>query len=271
MDYTKEDRLRHEFILRVEKFKETDNLILYKEIRRSRLSLYTYRQNYIELRRALDFFHDKVESSNFWSNHSPHLRWNTQKIITTRIFNYLSSVSAIIDTSRINSDKHLSSSFEKNYKAHVTKVFVNNSEFAFLRDLRNYISHYSLLDIGVYSNIDYETGRTNMVYLSSDRLVGWSSWKSESKTFLLKHDKIDIESTISKYHDKFVSTQNMLFLGIIEKYSGQLSTLITAMEDLLAEAQRFSLVSSMPFRPSTLRYLKCLVSQIENRTAHNTG
>lgn len=260
MSFTKEDHERFAFIKEFEDLRTSDHYLLYKKLRRTRLVLYAYRHNIIELRNAIAHFHTNVVSYSFWSNASPYLRWNTQKRITTHIFNYLNSASSIIDISRIHSREHLTAAKLQSLEKHITTVFVNTIQFAFLRDLRNYIAHYSLLDIGVHSNWNYLTGQSNMIHLSKSRLLEWARWNKKSSDFLNAQDeKIYIEPILTQYHDHFISTQDEMFIGMVERYSEELYQLVSSMEQILKDAETFRMVDSIPYRRSTLRYLKYLL------------
>lgn len=172
MIFTKKDHHRFAFIDEVKNFKTSNSYLLYISLRRSRIVLDMHRHNYIELRKAMGLFHNHVENSpEFWSNSSPSLRWNIQKKITTHIINYLNTASAIIDITRKTSRKYLAGDNHHSITKYIRSVFVDSTEFAFLRNLRNYIAHYSLLDVGVESTRNKETGRSNMIFLFKNRLL----------------------------------------------------------------------------------------------------
>lgn len=172
------------FIESFKKFRESDNFQLYRNLRKARLILYSLRRNYSTLSKSFNEFHRKEADPEFWSNSSPYLRRNIQKRITTDLLNYLSSASSIVDISRNFSRKELSAEDLTEYKQIVNITFDNDVNFQIIKKLRNYILHYSLIEIGVLSNWDWETGKTRNTFLIPQRLSTWDKWNKEEKRYL---------------------------------------------------------------------------------------
>lgn len=244
------------------RFSMSEDFILFRQLRESRLLLYMHRSNYQTLIRSIDKFHEIVNSMGFWDPVHPHLRWQAQKRITRDLFNYLSSASAIIDISRIFSRRHLNATQLSQYLSHTKKEFVEKVENRILRNLRNYISHYSFLQVGVYFQKDMSGESKSNFYLNPTQLLEWDDWNGEEKEFLInKGNKFEIEMLIKEYHLRFMNTQDALYLGAIKNHKVKLVALSKNMSSLLKDAEVANFVNSLPFRRATLRYLNRLIDQ----------
>lgn len=208
-------------------------------------------------------FHNCEIDPIFWTNSTPFLRWNIQKRITTDILNYLSSASSIIDVSRNFSRKELDKGSLEEYELLVKMKFVDNIEFSVLRKLRNYVQHYSLLDVGLNANWNYQTGKTTQTYLSTTILLGWKDWNSEERKFIQSHgEKIDIEPMIHKYQRVFMIIQDELHLRVLRTYVTEISKLVLEMEELYQKGLELKMMYNLPFRDRDIRYLKYIVNKL---------
>jgi hypothetical protein len=257
------DKEKYNYIRSFEDFRKSESFQLYRKLRKSRLILYPLRHNFISLTKSFNNFHLRESDPKFWNNLTPHLRWNTQKRITTDILNYLSSASSIVDISRKLAREELSSSELEEYNQMINREFVQDVEFMIIKKLRNYILHYSLLDVGVFSNWNWETGKSKNTFLFPEKLLNWDNWNTREKEYLQsKGERLDVEPIINRYHNKFIETQNILFLKIIKKYESEIETVINKMEELLMKGIELRMINPLPFRKSTLRYLKYLLKKI---------
>lgn len=248
------------FILSTEEFRESDRFLLYKRLRRNRLILYSLRQNFQSLQRAFKNFHKHEVQSDFWSSRNPYLRWNIQKKITTCLLNYLSSTSSIIDISRDISKSELEDNLLVEYEQSVKAIFIDNVEFVFFRKLRNYVLHYSLLDIGVQSSWNHVSGKVAYTYLSTEVLLLWDGWNEKEIQFIKSFGlKIDIEPITYRYHNAFIEIQNLLFISILSKYKTELNILILEMENLYSKGNSLNMSDNLPYRKSTYHYLRYLM------------
>lgn len=255
---------RFNFISKFEKFRESPNFLLYKRIRKFRLILCSIRLNYISLSKSFEEFRVKESNKTFWSNENPFLRWNIQKRLTTDILNYLSSLGAIIDISRNFSKKELNSEALVEYQSIVRKYFVYEIEFLVLRKLRNYILHYTLLDVNVHTKCDQIKGKSKNTYLSIEILLKWDNWNNEEIIFLKNQGKQwDIEPIIYRYHKTFLKVQDLLFILVIKNYKSNFQDLVYTMESIFNEGVKLEMIHDLPFRKSTFRYLKYLLKRIK--------
>lgn len=255
---------KYEFLVKLIEFAQSEGLMLYKSIRRSRLILYTYNYNFIGLKEKHRYFNLHVNSGEFWDNQAPQLRWNMQKGLSTRLFNYLNSISAVVDLSRINSNKYLSSTQNDKYKEHIKLNYEDVPKFKFIRELRNYIAHYSLLDIGVELSMNYQAGNEGNIYLSKSKLLEWDGWKKQAFLYLTEqNEKIYIIPYLLEYHKQFLTTQNILYCSMISRNELALVELVDQMEVFYGKASKFRLLNSLPYRKTTIRYIQYLL-----RTCH---
>ena len=252
------------FINKFEKFRESSNFTVYKRFKKFRLILYSIKLNYISLTKRFKEFHVRESEEIFWSNDLPFLRWNIQKHLTTDILNYLSAASSIIDISRKFSERELDSKALKAYQDLVKKYFEKDIELKLIRKLRNYILHYTLLDVGVHANWNHIKGKSKSTYLSTEELLKWNDWNTNEREFLLNKGKQwNIEPAIYRYHETFLKVQDILFLSVIMKNKSILQELVNSMETIYNEGIELEMSHNLPFRKSTFRYLKYILDKIK--------
>src|SRR5688572_28533191 len=225
MGFTVEEKLKFKSLEKFEAFRLSENFKSFRRIREARLLLYTLRSNYRGLLMSIGKFHKYVETLDFWSPVSPYLRPNTQKKISKDLFNYLSAACAIIDLSRRYARKMLSKPQQIFYGNHIKEIFVTSISYRIIRNLRNYVSHYANLNIGV-SFEKHNSGATKSAfYLSTKELLDWDEWDDEERNYLNNlGDKFEIENLLKAYHLDFIKTEDKFF---IEAVKNQYDTLIS--------------------------------------------
>ncbi len=184
MGFSLEEQQRFKFIEKFEHFRLSKNFILFRRTRETRLLLYTLRFNFRALQITIKKFHINVEKIGFWDPVSPYLRPNTQKKISKDIFNYLSAASAIIDLSRRYARNLLNKSQQIVYTTHIQDIFVSSVPHRIIRNLRNYVSHYSILNIGVSFEKDLSDETRSTFYLSTIELLEWDEWDNDERLYL---------------------------------------------------------------------------------------
>ena len=253
---------RIEYLLSFEIFRNSDNYKLYKKLRRFRQILHSLRQNYYLLTAAFKKFHASGPNKEFW-NSTSFDRSNIQRRLSTVILNYLSSASSIIDISRTFSRNELDPESLKAYSQLIKEKYMFDIEFLFLKKIRNFVLHYSLLEVGLQVSMNHETGTTTKTYLSTERLLEWSDWNNEEKEFIKLHGKhLNFEPIIYRYHKIFLYTQDELYINILKKYKNKIDNLILEMEIFNKKCLELEMPNNLPFRTSEFRYLKYVVNKI---------
>lgn len=243
----------------IEVFRNCEEFIHYKRLRKHRISLYTLRHNYSALLKTFKDFHKKEKHPAFWSNREPFLRWTVQRKLSTEISNYLSSIGSIIDISRIFSKTELDQKSRVIFDEKIKRLFAENTEFSVIRKLRNYVLHYSLLEVGFKSSWNDKGLKKTNTYLLTNNLLKWKGWNIKEQEFIHSKGKyLDIEPMINEYHKVFMETQNELFLSIFRRNLLKFKSLITLMESLENKGNEVGQPCILPFRKSTIRYLNYL-------------
>lgn len=78
-----------------------------------------------------------------------------------------------------------------------------------------------------------------------------------------------IEPVSNRFHVNFLETQDILFLKVIKKYRNELSITTSKMEELMRKGIEIDMINSLPFRKSTIRYLKYLINKVDT-SANNS-
>ena len=118
---------------------------------------------------------------------NPQLYIEYQSELLRQMRNYCATAAVLIEHSRQMMGKLAATNPEvvANYERHKAKV-VELPVAHFIKDLRNYMIHYSLPSTG--SSVSY-TAEDNQVtldiFLSSSELLKWSKWTQQSKAYRL--------------------------------------------------------------------------------------
>lgn len=87
-------------------------------------------------------------------------------------------------------------------------------QHAFLKDLRNFILHYRLVEPNYKCHIDMKGGRSIVLYLDShDLLYVGKKWSAPARAFLQKNDEVDIlkcASQVTKDVDRIIQFHDKL-------------------------------------------------------------
>lgn len=136
---------------------------------------------------------------------------------TRRLYNYISSISSLADYTRNLLKDYKGSSFEAEYLvklSHVTEL----NEFAFLKDLRNYASHYKIPPIGYIIGTMNILGR-NQAFLPliyTGDLFDYDKWSNGSKQYMKDNfPEIELIPLVNKYAQAI----NELYIWIFDQFN----------------------------------------------------
>ncbi len=113
----------------------------------------------------------RIEISN-----QPAIELFCSKDLTRYIFNFLSSASALIDSSRNTIKFYKNTSLEINYQKRKEELFVKNKQAVFIKNLRNYQVHFQI-DFPMLS-------KTGKIIFDTFNLMQYKDWSSLSRKFI---------------------------------------------------------------------------------------
>lgn len=150
------------------------------------------------------------------------------------IFNYLSSLSSLVDTglrlTRKYADKQMA-----DYNSHRTTL-VDSEVNAFFGKLRNYIQHYGIPPLGWTIRLNDERPNDCKYFLSKDKLLAWKGWSSKARTYVNKGDVdlLDAVQTHGQMIDDAYDCLLNLFPAIHSADIDAVNALMQRRNDLLS-------------------------------------
>src|SRR5690606_38773112 len=119
-----------------ESFKSGEYYKFYLFLKANRQVSSILRYNYSQLLRLVNHHNSPENQSKIWNDINSKNRWRQQKVITTQLFNYLSSVFATVDYSRSKLRKYISLNLEiaNNFKLSKEAYFDSNPQHKFIQD-----------------------------------------------------------------------------------------------------------------------------------------
>lgn len=133
------------------------------------------------------------------------------------IHNFLMSNSTLIDQTRrliVKCPK-----IEAEFRLKISKRYANSPLNSFVKDLRNYNTHYSLPLI--MKQVEIEEGKLIVKgeVMDKNSLLKWRGWSSLSLTFINEQDNsIDIQSTFNDHFNNVAELYNWLNIRLKELY-----------------------------------------------------
>lgn len=142
---------------------------------------------------------------------------------------YLGAMGALIDVARRVS-QNLPQAFQTDY-AERSQAVRDLDGVMVLRDLRNYMLHYSSAPWH-FSGTFNTSGSTARVALDSETLAEWKSWKADSRSYFEAHDVVHLSQIIAPYE--------LAMIGLFEWFSHEFYTYkqsdVDAANDLMRRA-----------------------------------
>lgn len=136
---------------------------------------------------------------------------------TRRLYNYISSISSLADHTRNLLKDYERSDFEAEYLARLSHVIELN-EFAFLKDLRNYASHYKIPSIGYIIGTMNILGRNEafLPVIYTGDLFDYDNWSNGSKQYMKDNfPEIELIPLVNKYAQAI----NELYIWIFDQFN----------------------------------------------------
>lgn len=247
----------------IESLQKSEQYEKYLEIRNSRNVLRIYRENYLSLKKHFARFERIYLSDEFWSEENPAKRIIFKRKANQLVFNYLTSVGAVIDISRIFAKKELNEQSLNHYNELVKKRFVDCGSNSFVRQLRNFILHIDLLAVGVQVKFIPNPVSGHWIIAKSD--LSKFDWEKEGKIFFdSQREQIDLLPLLEKYNQDFLFLQDYLYVLVLQKHYLYLKEFVDknkAISDICTERDIWP---GPPLRPSIIRYLYWVLNKASN-------
>lgn len=143
------------------------------------------------------------------------------------LHNFIASAATLGDHTRVVANRRLEGEHLDRYQLEVDRVFANDPRSRFVKDLRNYMLHYTLpVTSGSFA---FEKGDpfTHAITLNVSDLSRWEGWKRVTREYFDEAgDALDLHDSLAGYHGVTRSFQ---------KWFGQ--HIFLANRDAVAEAE----------------------------------
>ncbi len=177
-----------------------------------------YQKNRIELVKLLEepSKNEELSVELMQNVRPPTVREAYTNEVLRSIFNYLSSLSSLVDTGMRLTAKY---SDEQMADYNKRKVVVISSDVnAFFNKLRNYIQHYGVPPLGWTIRLNDDKPNDCTYFLPKDKLLVWDGWKSKAKSYITKGD-IDLLESI-KTHGAMIDDAYNTLLNLFPDIHG---------------------------------------------------
>lgn len=195
-----------------------------------------YQMNRVDLVKLLEepSKNDELSVELFQNVRPPIIREAYTNEVLRSLFNYLSSLSSLVDAGLRLTDKYTEKQMAEYNKKKV--VLVGSDINAFFGKLRNYIQHYGIPPLGWTIHLNDNAPNDCTYFLSMNKLLAWDSWSSKAKTFIKKGD-IDLLEAIQTHSimiDEAYLTLLSLFPNIHSADTKAFNELMHRRNDILS-------------------------------------
>lgn len=175
---------------------------------------FTAHHNLLTLQLSLDIFIDSVEdllksiktfntesqSKKFWSRPAQNRFEKSELAIRRGVFASATSTMALVNHSNaITKDFTI-----PGYEERKNQDFKNNEEHRFIQCLRNYVSHYRMVETNWQINYS-ATGKCCQVLLRPETLLSGGKWDRLARSFIKNTKIIDVEVLFRNYRTRVES------------------------------------------------------------------
>jgi hypothetical protein len=246
-------------ISEIESLRNAEVYSVYQKIRGHREALRFVKVNYLPIKRHFDHFTEIYNSPEFWGNDAT-MRVKFKRKATHLLFNYLCSVAAIVDLSR-RIKEILTEEAQKRYQDIVDKKFVEDGSNNFIRQLRNFVSHYDVLFVGVQAKIIPPPSSAHWTVQKKD-LENYGSWTGSGKIFLKSQSEtIDFFPLLQKYHEDFILVQDALYCEVLSLHNHELQSFVGQNHQIALQCQENRIWPGPPLGFAKIRHLNWLLSK----------
>ena len=202
----------------------------------SRIFIDIYQKNRDELTKLLEepSKNDELSIELLQNVRPPVIKNAYTNEVLRSMFNYLSSLSSLVDTGLRLTRKYSDAQMAEYNKR---KVIVVDSDInAFFGKLRNYIQHYGIPPLGWAIRLNTDTLNDCTYFLSKDRLLIWAGWGSKARSYITKGDVnlLDSIQTHGKMIDEAYSTLLHITSSIHTEDMNAVNVLIRRRNNILS-------------------------------------
>lgn len=196
-----------------------------------------YSANKNELSNHLNKVADIEYAKNLFTGQGDVSRIETYREFVRLFHNYSLSIGSLIDITRRLMNKYYDENDILNaYQSKIDSIFVHNALAGFLKDLRNYFTHYQVPHIYQQLKLSVDKPNYSGFQLMRDKLLEDYNWKSNSKKFLKnQEERFDVLNLIISY-DQVVDEFYKWLLETIQDYHSndlkEMELLKNEIEDL---------------------------------------
>ncbi len=258
------------YLRELESFKDGEFYKFYLFLKTNRQVISILKYNYYQLIKLINYHNSPENQSKVWNEINPRYRWKQQRIITSQLFNYLTSVFATVDYSRSKLARYIVQNPEvaNNFKLSIEVYFDKNPQHKFIQDLRNFTSHNSYLRVATEIKSKSHTIEVERnLYLLKEDLLNSDKWSSLSKNFISSLDKkIYIIDTIESHFPLFKEFQDWTYLALLKVDPKFTLHFRNKLLDMLEFAEKVNMArTSLPFNHAYIRYLDLIIKESANR------
>lgn len=155
----------------------------------------------------------------------------TRKDLKRKMHNFLTANSTIIDHTRILLKN--CPEIREEIELKIKKEFANSPLSNFIKNLRNYITHYSLPLTLRPLKLENKVFKVGNVVFDKNTLLEWSGWNKQSKVFINESkSELIVADIITEHYNKMVSFYNWIdnviqreYKELFDKYNSYLDNL----------------------------------------------
>ncbi len=194
--------------------KEHPGFLGYQALESIRLSLDIFLDSIADLMRSIDLFVQEGDAPEFWTRPKKGQFNKLELHIRRGVFSTVTSAMALVDNSR-NISKKIN---PPNYQLRIHNTFENSDEHRFIQDLRNFISHFRMIEADWKVSWSEEGKRTQFLLLP-EKLLCWDGWTSLANKFIQQSPQgIDVKMLFGNYKTR-VEDFHCWFHAEIERLS----------------------------------------------------
>ena len=202
----------------------------------TRIFIDIYQKNRKELIQLLEepSRNDELSVELFQNVRPPIIKNAYTNEVLRCMFNYLSSLSSLVDTGMRLTSKYTKQQMA-DYDKHKT-ILISSDINAFFGKLRNYIQHYGIPPLGWSIRLNEDRPNDCTYFLSKEKLLAWDGWDAKAKSYIAKGDVNLLESIQihSKMIDEAYSTLLHLFTDIHSADIDAVNELMHRRNDMLS-------------------------------------
>ena len=206
-------------------FKKTSSTInglpggeVHQELDDLQSSVKLYLNSVEEFRSSISVFKGNALRQGFWNRSNDPLREKLEASIQRGLFCSSMSALALVDHARRFSKKYP----VKGYEERKESIFIDNLEHQFIKQFRQYATHFRLTRANWRLTQDSQGQRVNFL-LCPEELKKWPKWSERAMKFINANlDGIDVEALFNSYSNAVSGFYEWLGAAILDKYHDKL-------------------------------------------------